>query len=752
MIDHKVVLVGNPNCGKTALINALTGSRLRVGNWPGVTVEKKSGFFLLQNKKVEVVDLPGTYSLVANNGKTSIDEIIAVNYINEHPQDIIINVIDALNLERNLFLTTQLIDLERPMIVALNMMDLAERERIKINVNKLSSKLGCPVIPIVSVKNKGIDLLKQCIVNQQQKIPLTLSYPQEITQAINSIQKISQLNKALALRLLEGDLHVFNSSDLQLQENIEKIQEDISKTIEETDILIADSRYDFAHSVRLAVIEQESQSKTNLTEKIDRIVLNRFLGIPIFLVIMYLMFLFAINIGGAFQDFFDIGTDTIFVQGFAHLLQSLNMPNWIIALLASGAGKGINTTVTFIPVIGGMFLFLAFLEDSGYMARAAFVMDRFMRALGLPGKSFVPMIVGFGCNVPAIMAARTLDSRRDRILTIMMSPFMSCGARLAIFAVFTAAFFPRGGQNVVFALYIIGILTAVITGLLLRKTILQGEPSPFIMELPPYHIPTLRAIWQQTWARLKRFLFKAGKFIIPICILIGALNSLTITGGLVGDNGSGQTLLSWLGRELTPLFSPFGLHQDNWPATVGLLTGTLAKEVVVATLNTLYTQVGHFTTTVSHFNFWSGLHAAVMSVPHNLAALPHALGNPVLASAPDHSVNHGVYGLMYQRFNGQAAAFSYLLFVLLYIPCVSTTAVMIRELDKKWATFSVLWSVGLAYGVAVIFYQVATLSHHPYSSIAWISGICVLFLGTITAMRFYANHTVSSSQMMEQPV
>ncbi len=373
------------------------------------------------------------------------------------------------------------------------------------------------------------------------------------------------------------------------------------------------------------------------------------------------------------------------------------------------------------------------------MARAAFVMDRFMRAMGLPGKSFVPMIIGFGCNVPAIMATRTLDNRRDRVLTTMMSPFMSCSARLAIFAVFAAAFFPVGGQNVVFALYIIGILTAVLTGLILRKTLLHGEPTPFIMELPPYHLPTSRALLMQTWSRLNRFLIRAGRLIVPICILIGALNALTISGTLTSGDASQHSLLSMLGRFITPLFAPMGLHNDNWPATVGLITGTLAKEVVIATLNTLYMQVGHLAHTgTSDFNFWGGLSNALMSIPHNLMALPSALGNPILASAPDHSVNPGVYGIMYQRFNGQVGAFAYLLFVLLYVPCISTTAVMLRELNRRWTLFSVVWSFGLAYGIAVLFYQIATFHHHPQSSLLWVIGIISVFILTVSAMRFYA--------------
>jgi ferrous iron transport protein B len=462
--------------------------------------------------------------------------------------------------------------------------------------------------------------------------------------------------------------------------------------------------------------------------------------------VMYCMFLFAINVGGAFQDFFDISSNTIFVGGLAHILSYLHTPMWLTALLANGIGRGINTTVTFIPVIGAMFLFLAFLEDSGYMARAAFVVDRGMRALGLPGKSFVPMIVGFGCNVPAVMATRTLENKRDRILTVMMSPFMSCGARLAIYAVFTAAFFPVGGQNIVFALYLIGIGMAMLTGLLLRKTILKGEPAPLVMELPPYHLPHLITLLLNAWQRLRGFLFRAGKLIVPICVLIGVLSTLKMDGSISMADGDAHSILSEIGRFFTPVFSPLGINQDNWPATVGLVTGVLAKEVVVGTLNALYTQVGHLADLqTSGFDFLGSLHAAVLSIPANLSQLVHSLGNPILAQAPVHTLSQSVYGEMYQRFDGQVGAFAYLLFVLLYFPCVSTTAVMLRELNRAWTVFSVVWTTTVAYGAAVLFYQTATFMRHPGASLGWVIGILLVLGITILSANFYSRskrHTV----------
>lgn len=683
--DLTVALVGNPNCGKTTLFNALTGAKQRIGNWPGVTVERKSGSFCAGAQQIEVVDLPGIYSLSLDSG--AIDEKIACEYIQANKSTIIVNIVDASNLERHLYLTLQLLEMGAPVIIALNMMDIAQARYIHIDIKKLEQILGCKVIELTANKNLGIQQLKQVITSKLSRTQLPAQFKDFISTENN----------------------------------------------EDADILLADARYKFIDYVLSIALTQSKLRKTTWTMRIDNIVLNRVLGIPIFLAVMYSLFFFAINIGGAFQDFFDIGSETIFVNGLAHLLQQMHMPMWVIALLADGVGKGINTVVTFIPVIGAMFLFLAMLEDSGYMARAAFVVDRFMRLLGLPGKAFVPMIVGFGCNVPAIMGARTLENKSDRILTIMMTPFMSCGARLAIFAVFTAAFFPRGGQNIIFALYMIGIFMAVLTGFLLRKTLLKGDPSPLVMELPAYHIPHLRTIFLHAWQRLKGFVYRAGKLIVPICILIGALNSM-----YVGSHSI--SLLSLVGQWMTPLFSPMGLHSNNWPATVGLVTGVLAKEVVVGTLNTLYTQMGHLAAQGGdNFQLMAGLKAAWQSIGENFSQLGDAFTNPVYAQAPIDTVNQGVYGLMYQKFDGQVGAFAYLLFVLLYFPCVSTVAVMLRELHKGWGIFSMIWMTAVAYGAAVFFYQAATWFQHPISSSLWLIAVTSLFFGTIFSMRSFAN-------------
>lgn len=733
-----VALIGNPNCGKTTIFNALTGSRQMVGNWPGVTVERKSGAYQFHRQHVTVVDLPGTYYLSQCGEKIALDEKVACDYILSHDANLIINIIDGSNLERNLYLTLQLIELGVPLLVVVNMTDILHQRGLRLDVKALEAQLKCPVIALQASKAFSAKLLKQAIHDCSVSVAeARIVYHPVIEEAIHSVQAVYTHSKRhQAIQALEAAVE----PEVQIPVKIREIRQGLEQVFnQETDIIFAEARYQRIDEIVEKSLRRVRKKTQTTTAFLDKIVLNRFLGLPIFLFVMYLMFFVAINIGGAFQDFFDISSDVIFIQGLSHLLVSLHAPGWLVALIAAGIGKGINTTITFIPVIGMMFLFLAFLQSSGYMARAAFVVDRFMRAIGLPGKSFVPMIVGFGCNVPAIMGCRTLENKRDRIMTILMTPFMSCGARLAIFAVFTAAFFKTDGSLIVFALYLIGIVMAVLTGLLLQITLLSGEPSAFVMELPPYHFPRFNSLLLQAWQRLKIFIFKAGKIIIPVCILISALNAVNIHGELVSEKNKTQSILSVAGRAMTPIFHPMGVEQDNWPATLGLITGTLAKEVVVGTLNTLYVDVGHLHQQAESFQFLGGLKQAVMTIPENLTGLGDALKNPILASeSRTGPITRGVYGQMATRFGSPAAAFAYLLFILLYVPCVSTVAVIARELNRRWAIFSVTWMILVAYGVAVIFYQAVSFAQHPGYSLISI-GLCLgLFVLIVLGLSVYA--------------
>jgi ferrous iron transport protein B len=558
----------------------------------------------------------------------------------------------------------------------------------------------------------------------------------------------------VGLKLLEHDNFAIQLVGYDIENIITILQEKIEEDLdEEVDIIVADCRYSFIATIIEKTVQKSGKVKKTLSDKIDKVVLNRVLGIPIFLVMMYLMFMFTINIGGAFIDFFDMSFGTVFVDGFGELLRAIGLPDAFIIIAASGMGGGIQVVATFIPIIGFLYLFLSFLEDSGYMARAAFVMDRFMRFIGLPGKSFVPLIVGFGCNVPAIMATRTLENPRDRILTILMNPFMSCGARLPIYALFAAAFFPVGGQNIVFGLYLLGIAVAVMTGLIMKNTLLKGESSPFVMELPPYHMPTVQSILLRTWDRLNNFIFRAGKVIVPMVVVLTFLNSWG-TDGSFGHEDSEKSVLSEIGRVITPAFEPMGLHEDNWPATVGIFTGVLAKEAVVGTLDALYEQLGQADAGIEAepepFNFWDSIKEAFATIPANLADVTDMIFDPLglnigdtsstELAAEEQEVSTRTFGAMVTRFDGQIGAFAYLLFVLLYFPCVAATAAVYRETNMKWTIFVATWTTGLAYLFATVFYQLATFARHPMGSIAWTGGLLLLFVMTIWVLSVYGRN------------
>ncbi len=770
MSTKTIALVGNPNCGKTTLFNSLTGTRQKVGNWPGVTVEKKTGQFELPGLAAEIVDLPGVYSLGSPEGEGALDEQVAQSFLAGSRPDLVINIVDAANLERNLYLTAQLLEMRLPVLVAVNMMDVARERRMAIDVDRLARRLGCPVVPIVATKRHGLEALKAEIaeaLRHPQVSPVELRYPSAIEEAIDRLSQVldaSDERRWLAVRLLEHEAGALRQAPQAATRLLPSLTGEIeAKAGEDPDILIAAGRYAWIHSIVSDVLTRTGEASQSLSDRIDRVVLNRILGLPIFLVVMYAMFMFTINIGGAFIDFFDIAFGTVFVDGLGNMLAGLGSPEWLTTLLASGVGGGIQTVATFIPVIGFLFLFLSILEDSGYMARAAFVMDRFMRYIGLPGKSFVPLIVGFGCNVPAVMAARTLENQRDRTMTIMMAPFMSCGARLPVYALFAAAFFPIGGQNLVFGLYLIGIAVAVLTGLALKNTLLQGEASPFIMELPPYHLPTVGSVVVRTWDRLKTFLWRAGKVIVAVVVVIAFLNSWGSDGSF-GNEDTDKSALAAIGRTIVPVFEPMGITEDNWPATVGIFTGLLAKEAVVGTLDALYSSLARQdaaaaaaapTTGVPAtgggepeepaFDLWGGIGEAFATIPANLAEAFGTFADPlglnigdvttVDAAAAEQAVAVGTYTAMAERFDGQAGAFAYLLLVLLYMPCVAAIGAIYRETNAQWTLFVCAWTTLVGYAGSVLFFQAATFQRDPTAASLWIVAMLGLLGGALALMR-----------------
>jgi len=777
MSKYVIGVVGNPNCGKTTLFNALTGAKQHVGNWPGVTVERKIGHYTVEGNRIELIDLPGTYSLDICSEEVSVDEQIARDFIAEHSADLIINIVDASNLERNLYLTAQLIEMQVPMLVAVNMMDVARERGIEVDVERLAKELGCPVIPVVATSGKGVSALKNGALQaaRKQTLPTArIEYAATIEESINTLtSRVETLANEhhvdprwLSVRLLEGDSLALKLASPELAASLSALQDATEEQLgDDIDISLADARYGFVNRITRNAVKRKTQVSRSGSDRIDRVVLNRVLGIPIFLLLMYLMFMFTINIGGAFIDFFDLFTGTLLVDGFGEWLTRLGSPEWLTLLLADGIGGGIQVVATFIPVIAFLYLFLSVLEDSGYMARAAFVMDRAMRAIGLPGKAFVPLIVGFGCNVPAIMATRTMEQQRDRILTIIMAPFMSCGARLPVYALFAAAFFPTGGQNLVFGLYLIGIFVAVMTGLIMKKTILQGQATPFIMELPPYHIPTLKGILLRTWDRTQGFVFRAGKVIVPMVLVLNVLNA-TGTDGSYGNENTDRSVLSAVGRTIAPAFSPMGMSEENWPAAVGIFTGVLAKEAVVGTLDALYTELGQADDLAAGvavvdeeetFNLSAGIREALASIPANLSDALGSWGDPLGlgvaevdspdAAAEELEVSTGTFGAMVSRFDGSAGAFAYLLLILLYFPCTAALAAVYRETNASWTLFVAGWTTGVAYVASTIYYQTATFSAHPASSAAWVGAMVLLFLGTLLGLKRWGQKQLQQNMM-----
>ncbi len=755
MSQHIISLIGNPNCGKTTVFNALTGSRQRVGNWPGVTVDKKTGNFSYDGHDIEVVDLPGIYS-VTPTSVSGEDEVVARNYLLSGEAQVVVNIIDASNLERNLYLTSQLIEMGVPVLVVVNMLDIAKQHKIKLDLKALENQLGCPVVGLIANRNKGVDELKKALVSFLDKPVMTkvsVHYNEVIEKAVAEISaklSLGEKSRWFAVQLLEHTPGIESLFEEEKLKDVLKIVEETDKHFEgNTDIEITNARYQLVSDIAEKVIVREGSVGATLTDRIDRIILNRWMGLPIFLLIMYVTFLFTQNFGAVFIDFFDILVGGIFVEGLGQLLASWGTPEWLTVFLSNGIGGGLQTISTFIPVVFFMFLFLAILEESGYMARAAFVMDRLMRALGLPGKAFVPLLVGFGCNVPAIMATRTMDRASDRIITVMMTPFMSCGARLPVYVLFATAFWPTNGQNLVFGLYLIGIAAAILTGYLLKRTALPGAAGAFVMEMPPYHIPTLKGVMIRTWDRVRTFMFRAGKVIVVIVACLAFLNSMG-TDGTFGNEDSEKSVLSEIGKTIVPVFEPMGIQEENWPAAVGVFTGIFAKEAVVGTLNSLYDTLSvdqaqeaaaaaaEEPEGESSFSLSDTFSEAVGTIGENFAGLAGAFSDPLgisvgdlsdeAAAAEEQGVSLGTIDTIKTLFGSTSGVFAYLLMVLLYVPCVAAVAAIYREVGTKWTIFACAWTLALGYSAATIFYRVANFAAAPvYSIVCIVIALAILY-------------------------
>ena len=668
MPTKTIALIGNQNCGKTTLFNALTGSNQHVGNFPGVTVEQKSGT-IKKHPSIKLVDLPGIYSLTPY----TMEEIVSTDFLIKEKPSMIINIIDATSIERNLYLTMQLLELNIPMILALNMMDEVISSGNSIDVEGLQQALGIRVIPLSASKNEGIEELIEAIettLKENNCSHLDLCSG-EIHKAIHSITHLiednavkAKLPKRFAVtKIIEGDKDIIRQLHLDVQQLhiIKHIIEDMEeKEGLDKDAALVDMRYQVIENItRQTVFKEQETAGQVRSEKIDSILTHKYFGIPIFIVVMLMIFFLTFNVIGApLQSLMEIAVDFIGSTIITFLTNHQVAP-WLISLLRDGVIAGVGSVLSFLPLIVVLFFFLSMLEDSGYMARVAFVMDKLLRKIGLSGKSFVPMLIGFGCSVPAIMASRTLSSQRDRKMTIIVTPFMSCSAKLPIYGMIIAAFFSTKAPLVMITIYCIGILVAIFSALLLKATIFPGDPIPFVMELPSYRIPTAKNVIMHMWEKAKDFLKKAFTIIFIASLLIWFLQSFNFRFEMVTD--SSKSILAYIGNKLSFIFAPLGF--SDWRLSTSLITGITAKESVVSTLS-------------------------VLTNSSSPDALYHAL-NTLLTPA---------------------SAFAFLTFTVLYMPCVAAFAATKRELGS-WlqAILTAGYQTGIAYVVAFFVYHLALL-------------------------------------------
>ena len=675
----KFALVGNPNSGKTSLFNELTGSTQYVGNWPGVTVEKKEGKVKRLKEDVKIIDLPGIYSL----SPYSLEEVIARDYLLDEKPDVVINIVDATNIERNLYLTTQLMEFGLPVVVALNMMDEIEAQGDKIDIQALERTLGIPFIPTVATKGKGINELLHKALQVAKTAsaaglikPSQAIFPDKIEQNIKVTEKIliSHIKRMdfnprwVVLKLLENDEKVFakiNASDALLKA-IKPYRENLEREYDsDVESIFADERYRYISQIVSKTVKRKRPSGAlTVSDKIDRIVTNRILAIPLFLAIMYTVFRVTFGTVGTFAvDYIEVFFNEKVVGLLSVWLEAAGAADWLHSLVIDGVVGGVGSVLIYVPQIMILFFFLAILEDSGYMARAAFIMDYFFKKLGLSGKSFIPMLLGFGCSVPAVMATRTLEDEKDRRLTIILTPFMSCGAKLPVYALFAAAFFATNQSRVVFSIYLLGILVAILSGVLLKKTVFKGKAAPFVMELPPYRIPTLKSLMIHMWDRSKDFITKAGTVIFAAAVLIWFLQSFNFSFQMVEDPA--RSILGVIGAVIAPIFAPLGF--GDWRSAVAILAGLLAKEVVVTTL---------------------GILLAVGEVAEGSVELISTL----------------------QTYFTPLKAYAFMAFTLLYMPCIAAFGAIKREMNSwKWAWFAVGYQTVVAWLVAFLIYQIGSL-------------------------------------------
>jgi ferrous iron transport protein B len=705
-----IAVAGNPNSGKSTLINGIAGTRLHVGNWPGVTVEKKEAIFQCGGRRIRLMDLPGTYSL----SPYTQEEIIARDYLVREKPDVIINVVDATNLERNLYLAVQLMELGIPVVMALNICDEAEEKGYRIDTGAMEEMLGIAVVRTVATRKTGLEeLIKRAVtvVEEKTNLPKQLNYGEDIEGPCRVIEDHLRKEHStvaaaypirwLALKLMEGDSRVIEETGLDesglLGETLRHLREAHEEDMES---LMADVRYALASGLSREVMKKTETGKIEMTERIDRVVLNRFLGIPIFLAAMWLVFKFTFDVSTPFADWIAAMTAGPFRRWAVEIMGFIHAPAWIASLVTDGIIAGVGFVLVFVPVIFAMMFFITFLEGSGYMARAAFVMDRAMHAIGLHGKSFIPMLLGFGCNVPAVYATRVLENPRDKALTSLLIPLMSCGARLPVYVVFIGAFFAAHAGTVLWSLYVMGITLAVLIGIIFKKTLFKGESPMFIMELPPYRMPSLRSLMVHTWEKGKHFLIKAGTYILAVSVLVWFLLNLPW-----GVQNKRDSYLGRTGQVLAPVLEPLGF--GNWEAASSLVSGLIAKEIVVGTMGEIYV---HKAKEEKHEqpSLTDDLREIGTSF---LTASRESVSNIFSTfrissiSAKNDEEDAGLKPVLRKTFT-PLSAYAFIVFVLLYMPCLIVAIAMRQEFGTwKWYGIAFTYQMALAWSVTFLIYH-----------------------------------------------
>ncbi len=660
MAEYRIALAGNPNSGKTTLLNALTGSRHSVGNWPGVTVEKKEGQMRHGDDSVHIVDLPGVYSL----SPFTLEERVARSYLLEGRPDVVINILDACNLERNLYLTTQLLELQIPMVIALNMMDEAEGKGYRISAEKMERLLGVPVVPVTAIEGQGIgplmDRAVQSAKDNLHKCAADIDYGTNLEHMIQRLQKeiadhdvpLKAPSRWIAIKALEHDEELGAITDHHGEQYLNVANNYADE--------IANRKYHFIQKLLAEVLVKPGVSAYAFSDRVDSVLLHRWLGIPIFLMIMALVFKLTFDVGGIFVDWLD-GFFSVTLSDLARgALESAGVAQWLIQLLVDGIIGGVGGVLTFTPNIAILFFAISLLEDSGYMARVAFLLDEGMQKLGLSGKSFIPMVLGFGCNVPGIMATRTLENEKDRLIAILINPFMSCGARFPVYVLVASAFFPGYEAAVTYSLYILGIVVALVVAWGMRRILMKGEENHFIMELPPYRMPKIRFLGMHVWERVHGYLIKAGTIIFAASVVLWFLLNFNFSG----PSQITESFGAMFGKSTAGIFAPMGF--GNWQASLSLFTGIIAKEIVVANMSIIY-----------------------------------GIGSDPSAGAFYHALS-GTFTPL--------SAYALLVFVLLYTPCVGVIGVIHRETASwKWTAFSVVFQFAVAWIVSFGVYRIGLL-------------------------------------------